>query len=95
MATIDVLLSYVRDVDAASASASTCRAPPHRACRQSARRAYSGAIPALCHAVRGCSRSGIARLVFIMGPQNEKVRAAEITKWCKAHPTGDHTPTLK
>ena len=29
-----------------------CRAPPHRACRQSACRAYSGAIPALFHAVR-------------------------------------------
>jgi hypothetical protein len=32
---------------------------------------------------------------FIIGPENEKVRASEITKWCKAHPTGDHGPTLK
>ena len=35
------------------------------------------------------------RVDFIMGPENEKVRAAEITKWCKAHPTGDHRPILK
>ena len=35
------------------------------------------------------------RVDFIMGPENEKVRAAEITKWCKAHPTGDHRPNLK
>jgi hypothetical protein len=29
---------------------------------------------------------------FIKDPENEKVHAVEITKWCKAHPSSDRRP---
>ena len=35
------------------------------------------------------------RVDFVMGPEHERVQAAEITKWCKAHPSSDRRPSLK
>ena len=38
---------------------------------------------------------GLMRRECREGPANEKVRAVEILKWCKAHPSSDLRPPLK
>jgi hypothetical protein len=35
------------------------------------------------------------RVHYILGPENEKVHAVEINRWCKAHPSRDRRPPLK
>jgi hypothetical protein len=39
--------------------------------------------------LRGC------RVDLIQGPDNVRMHAVEIAKWCKAHPSSDRRPPLK
>jgi hypothetical protein len=35
------------------------------------------------------------RVEFIQGPEDVKIHAVEIARWCRAHPSNDRRPPLK